>query len=124
MSSFAISSLVPLNVTGSNAVSHTTSAQPQPQAAPAASAPEDTVKLSDSAQAQALYQSGDSVSSISSALGLSTSVVDSYLGITQAVSVPTHVAAQHSAPAASSSSQAAPAQATTAAHATATVAKS
>lgn len=39
-----------------------------------------------------MYRAGESISSISASLGVSTSVVDSYLDITQAVSTPTTVA--------------------------------
>jgi hypothetical protein len=71
--------------------------QPVPQAQ---SLPEDTVTLSAAAQANAMYQSGQSVSSIASSLGASASTVDSYLGITAAVAVPLHAAhAAHAAPA-------------------------
>jgi hypothetical protein len=43
---------------------------------------QDTVKISAAAQAQAMHQSGQSVSSIASTLGTTVSTVDSYLGIT------------------------------------------
>jgi hypothetical protein len=70
---------------------------------------EDTVKLSAGAQAQAMHQSGQSVSSIASSLGTSVSTVDSYLGITVAVSVPlTAAPAAKAAPATSAAATAAP----------------
>lgn len=90
MSSFAIQPVAPSNVTQSEATART---GPAPaQAAPTAGEPQDTVKLTDSQQAETMYQSGDSVSSISSSLGVSESIVDSYLGIVPTVSVPTSVA--------------------------------
>jgi hypothetical protein len=57
------------------------------QTAPAAtpSAPQDTVKISDAAQARLLHQAGESVNSIASALGTDSKTVDSYLGITTQV---------------------------------------
>jgi hypothetical protein len=51
-------------------------------------ATQDTVQISAAAQAKLLHQAGQSVNSIASALGTSVSTVDSYLGITVAVSVP------------------------------------
>jgi hypothetical protein len=41
----------------------------------------DTVKLTESQQVQTLVQQVDSVSQIATSLGLSTAIVDSYLGI-------------------------------------------
>jgi DNA-binding NarL/FixJ family response regulator len=46
-----------------------------------ASATEDTVKLSDQAQAKLMYKQGQSVTSIASQLGTTAKTVDSYLGI-------------------------------------------
>jgi 3-hydroxy-3-methylglutaryl CoA synthase len=75
-------------------------AQTQPAPQTAQSLPEDTVTLSAAAQANAMYQSGQSVSSIASSLGASASIVDSYLGIATAIAVPLHAAhAAHAAPA-------------------------
>jgi len=45
----------------------------------------DTVQLSESQQVQMLVQQGDSVSQIATSLSLSTTIVDSYLGIQAAV---------------------------------------
>jgi hypothetical protein len=79
-----------------------------------ASAPQDTVRISDAAQARLLHQQGLSVSSIASALGTDSKTVDSYLGIT------TQVLGQ--AILAAASKPAAPAAATAAATATTAVA--
>jgi len=42
---------------------------------------DDTVQLTESQQVQMLVQQGDSVSQIATSLSLSTTIVDSYLGI-------------------------------------------
>ena len=85
--------------------------------------PEDTVKLSASAQARQMYQSGQSVSSIASSLGTSASTVDSYLGIAVAIAVPLKVGSGgHAAPAKTAELAAAPASPATGAAAK-TVAK-
>jgi len=120
MSSIAFSTVTPSNVSQIAVTSSTGPAQPQPAPAPE----EDTVKLSDAAQAINMYQSGDSVSQISSSLGTSTSVVDSYLGIATAIAVPTSVghAGGHSAPAKATDTSTPPAAAATPV-ATKTVAK-
>jgi hypothetical protein len=90
MSSFAISSIAPVSGQDNTPAVRATPAPPQP--APQAAAPqEDTVQLSVTAQAQAMYQSGQSVSSIASSLGASVSLVDSYLGIATTIAVPTSV---------------------------------
>jgi DNA-binding NarL/FixJ family response regulator len=52
------------------------------QTSSSSSTTEDTVKLSAAAQAVALYRQGNSVQQIAASLGLSTSLVDSYVGIT------------------------------------------
>ena len=105
MSSIAFSTVIPLN--GSQ-IAATGPTQPQPAPAPE----EDTVKLSDAAQAINMYQAGDSVAQISSSLGTSTSIVDSYLGIATAIAVPTSVGhAGHSAPAKATPAPPAPAPA-------------
>jgi hypothetical protein len=65
--------------------------------APATSVPEDTVKLSQSAQIQALSQSGDSAASIASSLGVSVASVDSILGIVTAVTVAMPASGGHKA---------------------------
>jgi DNA-binding CsgD family transcriptional regulator len=63
-----------------------THAQPAPATRPHKPAPQDdTVKLTESQQVQALVQQGDSVSEIATDLSLSTTIVDSYLGIQAAV---------------------------------------
>jgi hypothetical protein len=46
---------------------------------------DDTVQLTESQQVQALVQQGDSVSQIATDLSLSTTIIDSYLGIQAAV---------------------------------------
>jgi hypothetical protein len=90
MSSFAISSILP--VSGARSTSTVATGPAQPQPAPQVATPqEDTVQLSVTAQAQAMYQSGESVSSIASSLGTSVSLVDSYLGIATTIAVPTSV---------------------------------
>lgn len=99
MSSFSIQPVAPFPINQS-AMPVTTTAAPA-QSVPAATESHDTVKLTASKQAEAMYQSGESVSSISSSLGISESMVDSYLGITPTVSVPTTVSA-HGAHAAAS----------------------
>jgi hypothetical protein len=97
MSSIAFSNFTPSNVTQMEATSRT-------GPAPAEVAPvpeEDTVKLSDAAQAETMHQAGQSISAIASSLGTNVSTVDSYLGITVAVAVPlTAAPAAHAAPAA------------------------
>jgi hypothetical protein len=97
MSSIAFSSFTPTNVTQIEATARTGPAQANPAPAPE----EDTVQLSAAAQAESMHQSGQSVSSIASSLGTSVSIVDSYLGITAAVTVPlTAAPATHAASAA------------------------
>jgi len=97
MSSIGFSSFTPSNVTQIESTARTGPAQANPAPAPE----EDTVQLSAAAQAQAMHQSGQSVSSIASSLGTSVSIVDSYLGITASVSVPlTAAPAAHAASAA------------------------
>jgi DNA-binding NarL/FixJ family response regulator len=49
----------------------------------AANSAQDTVKISDSAQAKLLHRQGESVKSIAAALGTTTKTVDNYLGITE-----------------------------------------
>lgn len=44
---------------------------------------QDTVKISDSAQAKLLYRQGESVKSIAAALGTTTKTVDEYLNIAE-----------------------------------------
>lgn len=56
--------------------------QPTQQTTTQAAAQQDTVKLSDKAQAQLLHQQGESVSAIASSLGVTKDTVDSYLNIT------------------------------------------
>ena len=59
-----------------------TSASPAPAARPHKPVTEhDTVKLTESEQVQLLLQQGDSVAQIATSLSLSTTLVDSYLGI-------------------------------------------
>lgn len=122
MSTFAISSLLPPNVEQSTATARTGPAQPQqsdPTPDPTSTTPQDTVKLSATAQAVQLYQSGDSVSAISADLGISTSLVDSYLSITPSTSAPISIgsgshAAAPAAAASTTATAATPAAATTA----------
>jgi hypothetical protein len=96
VSSIAFTTFASSNVSQIVATSGTGRAQPQPAPAPE----EDTVKLSAAAQAVTMYRAGQSVSQIASSLGTSASAVDSYLGITTAISVPTSVGhAGYSAPA-------------------------
>jgi hypothetical protein len=61
-------------------------AQTQPTVPAAA---QDTVKLSQAAQVAQLYDSGQSVSSIASTLGVSKTLVDSYLGIVEQTAIST-----------------------------------
>ena len=97
MSSFAISLVTPSNATQIGATARTGPAQANPTPAPE----EDTVQLSEGAQAEALHQSGESVSAIASSLRASVSTVDSYLGIATTIAVPLTVGpAAHAAPAA------------------------
>jgi hypothetical protein len=97
MSSFPISLVNPSNVTQIAATARTGPAQADPTPAPEV----DTVQLSEAAQAEAMHQSGQSVSSIASSLGASVSTVDSYLGIATTIAVPLTVGpSAHAAPAA------------------------
>jgi hypothetical protein len=115
MSSVAFNLSTPSNVTQMAATARTgpAPAEPTPAASePAPAASEDTVTLSASAQAEALYHGGQSVASIASSLGTSVQLVDSYLSITPTVAVAVSAApAVHSAPAAhvASATAAAPA---------------
>jgi hypothetical protein len=58
--------------------------------------PDDTVKLSESQQVQALVQQGDSVEQIATGLSLSTAIVESYLGIQATVPAPSPTPAPQS----------------------------
>jgi hypothetical protein len=68
-------------------ISGPSSTQPTPAPLAPAARPhkpateDDTVKLTESEQVQQLLQQGDSVSQIAAGLSLSTTIVDSYLGI-------------------------------------------
>lgn len=53
----------------------------QPTKTTATTASDDSVQISAAAQAKLLHQSGQSVTSIASALGTDTKTVDDYLGI-------------------------------------------
>ena len=64
----------------------------QNQTAQTAPAQGDTVKLSAGAQAQQLLEQGQSVNEIAEDMGLSSSLIDSYLGITTASTTSTPVA--------------------------------
>jgi 3-hydroxy-3-methylglutaryl CoA synthase len=88
MSSIAFNNFTPSNVTQMAATTRTGPATAEP--APASS--EDTVTLSASAQAEAMYHGGQSVSSIAASLGTSEQLVDSYLSITTSVAVPVSAA--------------------------------
>ena len=104
MSSISFSGFTPLNVTQTQAIARTGPAQAESVATPE----EDTVKLSDSAQAESMHQAGQSISSIASSLGTNVSTVDGYLGITVAVAVPlTSSPSVHAIPAAKVASAAA-----------------
>jgi len=108
MSSIAFNIFTPSNVTQMAATARTGPAL----AEPAPESNEDTVTLSASAQAEAMHQGGQSVSSIAASLGTSVQLVDSYLSITPTVAVAVSAApAVHSAPAAhvASATAAAPA---------------
>jgi hypothetical protein len=99
MSSIGFPISTAVNEAQAATTARTAPAQTQPAPQAAQNLPEDTVTLSAAAQANAMYQSGQSVSSIASSLGASASTVDSYLGITAAVAVPLHAAhAAHAAP--------------------------
>jgi hypothetical protein len=66
-----------------NTLSSSSAAQQQTQQAETqASEQQDTVKLSQAAQAKLLYKQGQSVSAIASALGTTSSAIDEDLGIT------------------------------------------
>ena len=82
MSSLAISSVTSSNDTQTAVAARTPGTQTKTPATVAAKVPEDTVKLSEAAQAKQMHSSGQSVSAIATALGTSVSTVDSYLGIT------------------------------------------
>lgn len=115
MSSVAFSSTIPPNVAQIDATARTGPAQNQTVGQAAPDPPEDTVKLSDSAQAEAMYQSGQSVSSIASSLGTTVDTVDSYLDIT-ATAVSPQAAISHmgaSAPKSAPAAATAPAASTT-----------
>ncbi|MGA2807684.1 MAG: hypothetical protein ABSE87_06080 [Terracidiphilus sp.] len=107
MSSFAISGITSSNApqvaepASAGTVQNQAAQAAVPTAVPAASSlPEDTVTLSVPAQAQQMYQSGDSVSTIATSLGTSVSTVDSYLGVADATAVPLKIASGgHGAPA-------------------------
>jgi hypothetical protein len=95
MSSIAFSNFTPSNVTQLAATSRTGPAQAETASTPE----EDSVRLSDAAQAETMHQAGQSISSIASSLGTNVSTVDSYLGITVAVAVPlTAAPSVHAAP--------------------------
>jgi len=102
MSSIAFNIFTPSNVTQMAATARTGPAL----AEPAPESNEDTVTLSASAQAEAMHQGGQSVSSIAASLGTSVQLVDSYLSITPSVAVPVSASpgahsaqAPHTAPA-------------------------
>lgn len=56
--------------------------QPTPSSSSSAAAQDDSVKLSETAQAKLLHQQGQSVSAIAASLGTSTKAIDEDLGIT------------------------------------------
>ena len=92
MSSYAID---PLSSVNSKTTAYTTSAaetavpvKTQPAATPV-STHEDKVQLSQAAQVIDLYREGQSAKTISSKLGISVSVVDSYLGILEKTAIAT-----------------------------------
>jgi hypothetical protein len=119
MSSIAFPGITASSDTQMNAIARTGPVQNQTTSQSAPNPTEDTVKISASAQAQAMYQSGQSVTSIASSLGASVNIVDSYLGITAVSSqvVIAHAggsaqkAAPAAAPAAASTASSAPAAA-------------
>jgi hypothetical protein len=70
------------NATPSSAVQATATAKTAPvQDKTASSSQEDTVKISQAAQAKLLHKQGESVSTIASSLGTDVSSIDGYLGI-------------------------------------------
>jgi hypothetical protein len=107
MSSFAISTAIPPNVTQVAATARTGPAQ---ATSSTIAAPDYTVKLSAGAQAEMMHQSGQSVASIASSMGTNVDTVDGYLGIVVAVAVP--LSAAHNAPAAKAPLPAVPPAAT------------
>jgi hypothetical protein len=70
------------SLSASFSIAQTTTAEPQAKAPSTSQQEADTVEISDSAQAIALNQQGQSVSQIAVSLGITTQEVDSYLGIT------------------------------------------
>lgn len=94
MSSIAFPGITASSDTQMNAIARTGPVQNQTTSQSAPNPTEDTVKISASAQAQAMYQSGQSVTSIASSLGASVNIVDSYLGIT-ATAVSSQVVIAH-----------------------------
>lgn len=114
MSSIAFNSFTPSNAAQMTATART---GPAPDA-PVPGSEEDTVTLSASAQAEALHQGGASVSSIAASLGTSEQIVDSYLSISPAASVPVAAAPAGHAAHAVHTGPATPASAEPAAQAT------
>jgi predicted transcriptional regulator len=72
------------SLSASFSIAQTTTAEPQAKVSSSSQQAVDTVEISDSAQAIALNQQGQSVSQIAVSLGITTQEVDSYLGITPA----------------------------------------
>lgn len=70
------------SLSASFSIAQTTAAEPQAKAPSTSQQEADTVVISDSAQAIALSQQGQSVSQIAVSMGITTQEVDSYLGIT------------------------------------------
>lgn len=75
------------NSTSTSGTSDAQASMPQPPSQPtstasSSAAQDDTVKLSETAQAKLMHQQGQSVSAIASALGTSTKQIDSDLNIT------------------------------------------
>lgn len=99
LSSFSFPNALPTNVDEIEVTARTGPAQPQQPETVANSQPGDSVTISLAAQAQSLYEAGDTVSSISASLGISVSMIDSFLNISQPTAVPTTIPVHASTPA-------------------------
>jgi len=81
----------------SSGTAATTSAQVTPKTTSNTQTQQDQVKISLAAQAQSLKSQGESVKQIAEALGVTTKVVDTYLGITSTSSGSSGAAGHYSA---------------------------